>query len=126
VIAAVRSERRPVTISSFGQDLDPVLIAPARLFIVSLLAEMRWCEFGFVRASLGVTPAALTNQLTKLRKAGYVETHRKGGRRTWVRLTPEGCDQLTNHLEALQTVVSKAAELVAAGAATCDGSPTDV
>ncbi len=120
--AAVRREGRPVTIASLSRDLDRALIAPARLFVVTLLAEMHWCEFAFVCDVLNVTPAALSDQLAKLRKAGVVETHRSKGR-TWVRLTPTGCERLAKHLEALQAVVSRAAELVASGAAGCDGPP---
>ncbi|MFI7116873.1 transcriptional regulator [Amycolatopsis sp. NPDC049868] len=100
-----------------------MLTAPARLFIVTLLAEMRWCAFGFICDALGVTSGTLSSQLMKLSAAGIVEVHRSKGRRTWVRLTPEGCERLANHLEALQAIVSRAAELVEAGAAACDGPP---
>ncbi|MEV7041145.1 transcriptional regulator [Amycolatopsis sp. NPDC051061] len=100
-----------------------MLLAPARLFVVTLLAEMRWCEFGFICEALGVTPPALSTQLGKLRREGIVQTERSKAQRTWVRLTPEGCERLVNHLEALQAVVSRAAALVTTGAAACDGPP---
>ncbi|MGW5718334.1 transcriptional regulator [Amycolatopsis sp. NPDC003865] len=125
MIARVRSERRPVAIRSISRDLDPVLLAPARLFVVTLLAEMRWCEFGFICAALDVTPAALSAQLGKLRREGIVQTQRNKAQRTSVRLTPEGCDRLVNHLEALQAVVSRAVELIGTGSAACDGPPPE-
>lgn len=125
MIARARREGRPVAVRSFSRDLDPVLLAPARLFVVTLLAEMRWCEFGFICEALGVTPVALSTQLGKLRREGIVQTQRSTARRIWVRLTPEGCERLVNHLEALQAVVSRAAELVAAGAATHDRPPPE-
>ncbi|MEV6624961.1 transcriptional regulator [Amycolatopsis sp. NPDC051106] len=125
MIAEAHREGRPVAVRSLSRDLDPVLLAPARLFVVTLLAEMRWCEFGFICEALGVTPAALSTQLGKLRREGIVQTQRSKARRTWVRLTPEGCERLVNHLEALQAVVSRAAELVDTGAAACDGLPPE-
>jgi DNA-binding MarR family transcriptional regulator len=121
----VRREGGPVVVRSFSRDLDPVLLAPARLFVVTLLAEMRWCEFGFICDALGVTPAALSTQLGKLRREGIVQTQRSKARRTWVRLTPEGCERLVNHLDALRAVVSRAAQLVETGAAACDGPPAE-
>jgi DNA-binding MarR family transcriptional regulator len=124
-MAGARREGRPVAVGGLSRDLDLVLLAPARLFVVTLLAEMRWCEFGFICEALGVTPAALSTQLGKLRRDGIVQTQRSKARRTWVRLTPEGCERLVNHLEALQAVVSRAAELVETGAAACDGPPVE-
>lgn len=124
-MAEAHREGRPVTVRSLSRDLDPVLLAPARLFVVTLLAEMRWCEFGSICEALGVTPAALSTQLGKLRREGIVQTQRSKARRTWVRLTPEGCERLVNHLEALQDVVSRAAELVDPGAAAYDGPPPE-
>ncbi|WP_084641144.1 transcriptional regulator [Amycolatopsis balhimycina] len=125
MIARARREGRPVAVRSFSRDLDPVLLAPAGLFVVTLLAEMRWCEFGFICAALGVTPAALSTQLGKLRREGIVQTQRSKAQRTWVRLTPEGRERLVNHLEALQAMVSRAVGLVAAGTAIHDRPPPE-
>lgn len=72
-----------VAVRSHGRDLDPVLLAPARLFVVSLLAEMRWCRFGFICEALSVTPAALSTQLGKLRREGIVQGQQSKARRTW-------------------------------------------
>lgn len=108
VIAAMADH----TIARYSQDLDPVLHAPARLFIVTLIADMRWWRFAVVRDALGLTDFGLSRQLTKLHMAGYVRTQCARGQCTWVRLTPDGRDRLVSHLEALQDVVSKTAELV--------------
>lgn len=108
----MRYDRRPDTIASLSRNLDPVLYAPARLFIVTLLVDMRWWRFVVVRDALGLTDFGLCRQLTKLHMAGYVRTQCARGRCTWVRLTPDGRDRLVRHLEVLQDVVSKTVELV--------------
>jgi hypothetical protein len=89
-------------------DLDPLLLDPTRLTIVSLLDAARWCEFGFVRDTAGLTDPALSKQAATLAKAGYAEI-RKGyvgsAPRTWLRATPEGRDRLARHVESLQAIV---------------------
>ncbi|MFB9688423.1 transcriptional regulator [Amycolatopsis plumensis] len=103
------------TVARYSQGLDPQLYAPARLFIVAVLVDMRWCGFGSVRDALGLTDVELSQQLTKLHMAGYVQTQCAHGRCTEIRLTLDGCDRLVRHLEALQAVVFKVAELIAVG-----------
>ncbi|WP_338043366.1 hypothetical protein [Nonomuraea lactucae] len=44
-------------------ELDPVIHAPTRLQIVSLLAATEQAEFGFVRDSLGVSDSVPENEL---------------------------------------------------------------
>jgi DNA-binding transcriptional ArsR family regulator len=105
-------------------DLDPLLLDPTRLGIVSLLAGADWCEFGFVRDTAQLTDPALSKQVTTLSGAGYVEV-RKGyvGKtpRTWLRATAEGRGSLDRHLTALQAIVDEAR---AAGAAHRPASAT--
>jgi DNA-binding transcriptional ArsR family regulator len=92
-------------------DLDPLLLDPTRLGIVSLLGGAGWCEFGFVRDSVGLSDPALSKQVSTLAGAGYAEV-RKGrlGKtpRTWLRATPDGRDRLGRHLAALQAIVDAA------------------
>lgn len=92
-------------------DLDPLLLDPTRLSIMSLLAAATWCEFGFVRDSAGLTDPALSKQVANLSKAGYVEV-RKGyvGKRprTWLRASAQGRGQVARHIKGLQAVISQA------------------
>ena len=94
-----------------NSDLDPLLLDPTRLGIVSLLGGAGWCEFGFVRDSVQLTDPALSKQVSTLAGAGYVEV-RKGhlGKtpRTWLRATPAGRDRLGQHLAGLQSIVDAA------------------
>ena len=99
--------------SAFQRDLDPLLLLPARLFVVCLLADMRWCEDAAIRGALRLTERSFSPHLEHLHAAGYLEI-RAQGHRTKLRLTVLGLDRLTEHVTALQRVVSTAANLVAA------------
>ncbi|MGW7520150.1 transcriptional regulator [Streptomyces sp. NPDC054796] len=91
-------------------DFDPVLLDPTRLSIVSLLAGAEWAEFGWVRESAGLSPSALSKQISTLEGHGYVEV-RKGyvGKRprTWVQLSDGGRAALEAHAAALQQIVER-------------------
>ena len=82
-------------------DLDPALLDPTRLSIVSLLAATNWAEFGYVRDSVRVSDSALSKQVSALDKLGYVEVDKGyvGKRpRTWLNLSDAGREALTAHL----------------------------
>ncbi|ETK31184.1 winged helix-turn-helix domain-containing protein [Microbispora sp. ATCC PTA-5024] len=90
-------------------DLDPLIHAPTRLQIVSLLAAAEEAEFGFVRDTLGISDSVLSKHGSALESAGYVRI-RKGhvGKRpkTWFRLTEVGRAAFTLYVRDLQTIVS--------------------
>lgn len=109
-----------VTVPTYDEGLDPLMVPAVQLFIVMLLVEMRWCEFRVVRDALGLTTAALSVQLRKLCDAGYVQTC-LAQRCTSIRLTPVGCDRLTRHIGALQAIVTTAGEFVATATASAAG-----
>ncbi|CAL9434902.1 hypothetical protein SUDANB105_02113 [Streptomyces sp. enrichment culture] len=91
-------------------NLDPVIHAPARLQIVSLLAAATEAEFAFVRDSLRISDSVLSKHAAALEKAGYVEI-RKGyvGKRprTWLSLSPQGRQAFTEYVAALQRIVGR-------------------
>lgn len=91
-------------------NLDPVIHAPARLQIVSLLAAATEAEFAFVRDSLQVSDSVLSKHASALENAGYVEI-RKGhvGKRprTWLKLTREGRRAFAEYVTTLQRIVGR-------------------
>jgi DNA-binding transcriptional ArsR family regulator len=108
--------------------IDPLLVDPTRLSIISLLAASRWAEFGFVRDSVGLSDSALSKQISKLQDRGYVEVERGyvGKRpRTWVRIGEDGRSALEAHVAALQNIVAEsrhAGEIHAADSAREDAT----
>ncbi|MDX6738820.1 transcriptional regulator [Actinocorallia sp. A-T 12471] len=90
--------------------LDPVIHAPVRLQIMSVLAAAQEAEFSFVRESVEVSDSVLSRQAAALENAGYVVI-RKGhvGKRprTWLSLTPEGRTAFRDYVSELQRIVGQ-------------------
>ncbi|MEO3782200.1 transcriptional regulator [Actinocorallia sp. B10E7] len=91
-------------------NLDPVIHAPARLQIMSLLAAATEAEFSFVRDTLEISDSALSKHASSLEAAGYIEI-RKGhvGKRprTWLKLTDRGREAFGSYVETLQRIVGR-------------------
>lgn len=107
-----------------GSGIDPVLLDPTRLSIVSLLAATEWGEFGWVRDSVGMSDSALSKQVTTLSKQGYVEAEKGyvGKRpRTWLSLSASGRSALEGHVSALQRIVENSRQAGEAHGARGDG-----
>ena len=94
-------------------DLDPVIHAPVRLGVVSVLAglpEGRELTFSDVQELLALSPGNLSTHLRKLEEAGYVTVTKAFRERvptTTVCLTPRGrvafadyARAITNYLDA--------------------------
>lgn len=94
-------------------EVDPLLLDPTRLSIVSLLAATHWAEFGWVRDAVKMSDSALSKQVTNLSKQGYVEVEKGyvGKRpRTWLNLSEFGRRALQAHVEALQRIAAQSQE----------------
>jgi DNA-binding MarR family transcriptional regulator len=110
---ADKSDGRAIEAMSNTTDpgLDPLLLDPTRLSIVSLLAATRWAEFGFVRDAVELSDSALSKQVSTLSGRSYIEV-RKGyvGKRprTWLNLSTQGRRALQEHVAALQRIAAKA------------------
>lgn len=97
--------------SSQVPQFDPLIHAPARLQIVSILSAVDDAEFGFVRDAVKVSDSVLSKHLAQLEDAGYVRLRKAplGGRqRTWLSLTREGRRAFVAHVKALEQLVQAA------------------
>ncbi|MGH3438238.1 MAG: transcriptional regulator [Sciscionella sp.] len=110
-------------VSRYLDGLDVLPSHPVRLLLVTLLAEMRWCEYSAVLAAVGLDAADITHHVIALRDAGYIGVRREDGRGKSLRLTPLGAERLVDHLDAWQAVVGRAVEILVA--ARCDGLDSD-
>ena len=108
---------------------DPLIHAPTKLAIVSLLAAADWAEFRFLRDSTGLSDSALSKQLSSLEAAGYLEIRRGfvGKRpRTSARLSPAGRSAFDGHVAALEQIVAgRWGSPEPAGARPVPGQATD-
>jgi DNA-binding MarR family transcriptional regulator len=86
-----------------------------RLGILTITAEARRADFGYLREALGLTPGNLSRHLTVLEEAGMVQVE-KGyqGRRpiTWVRITSQGRAALAAELTALTELIRRHGKLI--------------
>lgn len=89
-------------------EFDPVIHAPVRLRLCSMLAAVDEAEFATLRDRLDVADSVLSKHVTTLAEAGYVSSRKGsvGGRRTtWIGLTRAGRKALRTHLDALQALI---------------------
>jgi DNA-binding transcriptional ArsR family regulator len=90
--------------------LDRLLLDPTRLAIMSVLCEVEWCDFAFLRDTVSLSDSALSKQLTTLRKDAYIEQRRTySGRvpKTTVRASDDGRRGFLSHVEALRLIVER-------------------
>jgi DNA-binding MarR family transcriptional regulator len=88
--------------------LDEVVHQRHRLGILTITAEARRAEFGYLREALDLTPGNLSRHLTVLEEAGLVDVEKgyEGRRpRTWVRITRQGRSALGAELDLLAALV---------------------
>ncbi len=88
--------------------LDPEIVAPARLRLMTSLTAVSEAEFATIRDTLEVSDSVLSKHVTALEGVGYV-TRRKGvhrGRRTtWLSLTSRGRGALRDHVAELRALI---------------------
>ncbi len=88
--------------------LDPVIHAPARLQLMSMLHVVDGLEFARARAELDVSDSVLSKHLSTLGEAGYVKVSKSsvGGRRTTqISLTRAGRAAYAGHVAALRALI---------------------
>lgn len=94
-------------------DLDRVVHEPARLAILTVLAEAEEVEFRFVESVTGLTRGNLSSHASKLEDAGYLRVEKAFKGRTPVttyRLTAEGREALEKYRRQLAALFERTAE----------------
>ncbi|MFT3913589.1 MAG: transcriptional regulator [Anaeromyxobacteraceae bacterium] len=90
-------------------ELDPIVHAPVRLAVLSLLATLDEAEFTHLRERVGATDGNLSVHLTKLEEAGYVAVKKgfagKKPRSTY-RLTERGRAAFLAYVKHLKSLLA--------------------
>jgi DNA-binding MarR family transcriptional regulator len=90
--------------------LDDVVHQKHRLGILTVTAESKRVEFGYLRDALGLTAGNLSRHITVLEEAELVQVE-KGydGKRpkTWVSITADGKKALDLEIAALRALISR-------------------
>lgn len=90
-------------------DLDPILQAPARLRLMTMLTAVSEAEFVTLREHLAVSDSVLSKHVSALAAEGYVRSRKgvhAGRRTTWISLTPAGRGALKAHVAALRELIA--------------------
>jgi DNA-binding MarR family transcriptional regulator len=90
-------------------DLDPILQAPARLKLMTMLTAVSEAEFATLRENLAVSDSVLSKHVSALAADGYVRSRKgvhAGRRTTWISLTPAGRTALRSHVAALRELIA--------------------
>jgi DNA-binding MarR family transcriptional regulator len=89
-------------------DLDPVLSAPKRLAIISVLASSHSSDFRFLRDHLEISDSDLSKQASALEQAGYLTVTKSGrgrGAVTTYRITRSGRQAFVQHSATLRRLL---------------------
>ena len=89
-------------------ELDPLIHAPARLQLMTMLTAVSDAEFVTLRGALGVSDSVLSKHVAALAAEGYVASRKgvvDGRRTTWVSLTKTGDRALRGHVAALRALI---------------------
>jgi DNA-binding HxlR family transcriptional regulator len=90
--------------------LDDIVHQRHRLGILTITAEAKSADFGYLRDALGLTAGNLSRHLTVLEDAGLIQVSKgyEGRRpRTWVEITPRGRSALASELAALTELLRR-------------------
>ena len=91
------------------KELDPVLHAPLRLAVVSLLLSVKEAEFTFIKEKTNSTAGNLSVQISKLKEVGYIDVtkqFRDNYPLTICKITPKGLEAFENYVKALQSYMN--------------------
>lgn len=89
-------------------NLDPIIHAPTRLAILSILITVEDANFTFLKESTGTTDGNLSTHLTKLEESGYITIEKsfKGKKpQTTCAVTAKGKKAFESYLEQLEQIV---------------------
>jgi DNA-binding transcriptional ArsR family regulator len=88
------------------KELDPILHAPLRLAIISLLISVKEAEFTFIKDKTNSTAGNLSVQVTKLKEAEYIEVTKQFKNNyplTICKITAKGLKAFEDYVAALNS-----------------------
>jgi DNA-binding transcriptional ArsR family regulator len=89
-------------------NLDPLIHAPIRLAILSILITAENANFTFLKEAIGTTDGNLSTHLTKLEESDYITIKKmfKGKKpQTLCAITDKGKDAFQSYLAQLEQIV---------------------
>ena len=90
--------------------LDPVIHAPLRLAVLSMLVGVESADFAYLKQAVQATDGNLSTHLAKLEAAGYIRIEKtfEGKKpKTRCALTDQGRARFIQYIDALQRIVDQ-------------------
>lgn len=90
--------------------LDPLIHAPIRLSVLSVLMAVQSADFAYLKKSTQATDGNLSTHLSKLETAGYISLNKsfEGKKpKTHCAITPQGRTRFIQYIENLQVIVDQ-------------------
>jgi DNA-binding transcriptional ArsR family regulator len=90
--------------------LDPLIHAPTRLAILSILVTVKSSVFTFIKESIGTTEGNLSTHLSKLESGGLItieKTFKNKRPQTICSITPKGKKAFFYYVNQLDQIVKK-------------------
>lgn len=91
-------------------NIDPLIHAPIRLAVLSVLVSVQNANFSFLKESTHTTDGNLSTHLTKLEAAGYIKIEKtfKGKKpQTICSITDVGRAAFAKYLDNLEKIIKK-------------------
>jgi DNA-binding transcriptional ArsR family regulator len=91
-------------------DLDPIVHAPVRLAVLSILVSVESADFNFLKEAVGATDGNLSTHLSKLEAAGLISIEKTyEGKKPLTRcaMTAKGRKAFLIHLDRLERIISR-------------------
>lgn len=88
------------------EQVDAVLLHPIRLLVMTALVTDDFYLVADLGDAAGLPRSVVTRHIRSLRDAGFVHTRRGAYGRLWIQRTTHGKQQLTNHVAALDAVIT--------------------
>ena len=91
-------------------DVDPVIHAPARLAIMTILHVAQAADFVFLQKQTGLTRGNLSSHLSKLESAEYITVEKKFVERvprTLLKLTKKGSEEFKKYREQMKRMLGE-------------------
>lgn len=92
------------------KDLNPILHAPLRLAVVSLLMEATYLNFKYLQEQTGSTAGNLSVQLKKLEEANYISIEKRFKNNypeTRCKLKPLGREAFAEYVASLEQYINR-------------------
>ena len=91
-------------------DIDPLIHAPIRLAVLTILVTVQNANFSFIKESVKTTDGNLSTHLTKLEEAGYIKIEKtfKGKKpQTICSITDKGREAFDKYIDNLENIINK-------------------